>query len=457
MNNSLPELFSKYDDILDSPIKMESTNQAIRVYEGEFSLKDESDEIKLIGKIEYRWLPHKGVVFYGKPTEKSERIVRLINTIGSFDVICDEYNLGKGFISNFTIGDEIKIKGVFHFKTIFGDKTVAVDKIKFCVPNFREFLGGVVKKIDGTSRGTYKSRIILDNDKYSIIIDKCLKYKESVDLLNESGGYLILYSGELKAKKGTLTFQNSKEILHCLNVFLSFLNGRRTSALFIHGVYEENALWIDYSNYYVDSYDKLSSWTNSHSTEGFNELWQFFSNKWKDENHRDVLNTVIHWYMECNKGSGFIEGSIIMAQTALELLYNWYVVENKKLLIGKDSENINASNKIRLLISQVNINYDVPKSFASLQNFLKSEKLIDAPEAVVQIRNAIVHSQEEKRIKLSKIENKAKQEALELCIWYIEMALLKVLNFKGNYYNRCSDNRFTSGRVEKLPWVNDSN
>lgn len=452
MNNRISELLSEYDDILESPISMEMTNQPIKIYEGEFTLKDDTDEIKLIGKIEYRWLPHKGVIFFGKSIEKSERIIRLTNTIGYFDVICDGHNLGKGFISNFNIDDEIKIKGVFHFEAIFGDKTIAVDKIKFCVPNFREFLGGIVKKIDNTSSRSFKSRIILENDKYSIIIDKCLSYKESVDLLNESGGYLILYSGELKAKKGTLTFQNSKEILHCLNVFLSFLNGRRTSALFIHGIYEENALWIDYSNYYVDSYDKLSSWTNSHSTEGFNELWQFFSNKWKDENHRDVLNTVIHWYMECNKGSGFIEGSIIMAQTALELLYNWYIVENKKLLIGKDSENINASNKIRLLISQLNISYDVPKSFASLQNFLKSEKLIDAPEAVVQIRNAIVHSQEEKRIKLSKIENKAKQEALELCIWYIEMALLKVLNFKGNYCNRCSDHRFTSGKVERLPW-----
>lgn len=446
---------SKYNDILESPINMEITNQPIKVYEGQFSLKDDTYEIILIGKIEYRWLPHKGVIFYGKPIEKSERIIRLINTMGSFDVICKEYNLGKGFISNFNIGDEIKIKGVFHFAAIFGDETVAVDKIKFCIPNFREFLGAIVKKTDGTISGTYKNRIILDNDKYSIIIDKCLSYKASVDLLNENGGYLVLYSGELKAKKGTLTFQNSKEILHCLSVFLSFLNGRRTSALFTHGIYEENALWIDYSNYHVDSYDKLSSWTNSHSIEGFNELWQVFSNKWKDENHKDVLNSVIHWYMECNKGSGFIEGSIIMAQTALELLYNWYVVENKKLLIGKDSENINASNKIRLLISQLNINYDVPKSFTSLQKFLKSEKLIDAPEAVVQIRNAIVHSQEEKRIKLSKIEDKAKQEALELCIWYIEMALLKVLNFNGNYCNRCSDNRFTSAKVEKLPWINN--
>ncbi|MDR6845936.1 HEPN domain-containing protein [Flavobacterium granuli] len=455
MSNRFLELINTFDDILESPIQMEITNQPIKIFEGEFSLIDDKEEIKIIGNIEYKWLPHKGAIFYGNLIENSEQIISLVDTIRSFDVVCNGNTLGKGFISNFSIGNEITIKGKFHFNSVFGDETIPVDKLKFCIPNFRDFSGNIVKSITETTKKTYKNRIVLENDKYSIIIDKCFDYKKSVELLNDNGGYLILYSGELKAKKGTLTFQNSKEILHCLNIFLCFLNGRRTSALFIHGVYEENTLWVDYSNYNVDSYDKLSSWTNSQSIEGFNELWKTFSDKWKNENDKDVLNTAIHWYMECNKGSGFIEGSLIMAQTALELLYNWYVVENKKLLVGKDSENINASNKIRLLISQLNINYNVPNRFTSLQKFLKSEKLNDAPEAVVQIRNAIVHSQEEKRTKLNNIDINAKREALELCIWYIEMSLLKILNFKDKIYNRCSENLATSSKIERLPWIND--
>ena len=80
----------------------------------------------------------------------------------------------------------------------------------------------------------------------------------------------------------------------------------------------------------------------------------------------------------------------------------------------------------------------------------KSEKLIDAPEAVVQIRNAIVHSQEEKRAKLNKIENMAKYEALQVCIWYIEVALLKILDYKGDYTNRCSEQIVRSAKREKL-------
>ncbi len=449
----ITDLMKDIDDILDSPIKMLEANQPIIIFEGEYIIKDETRVIKINGKIQFNWVPDKGAVFYGKPIEKSIELIKDLNSIEYFDVIANGTNIGKGIITNFNISDEIEIKGVFQFQAITGDKTIAVDKLKFCIPNFRNFLGLPVKKITKTNHGSYRNRIILDNEKYTIIIDKCLNSKNLYDSVTNNGGFIILYSGELKAKKGALTFENSKEVIQCLNQFLCFLNGKRISALFIHGIYQDETIWCDYSNYYVDSYDTLPSWTNSRSIENLNDLWKVFSNKWNNKNDSDVLNTAIHWYLEANKNSGFVEGSIIMAQTALELLYNWYIVENKKLLLGKDSENINAANKIRLLISQLSIDYTVPKKFTALQSFLRSEKLIDAPEAVVQIRNAIVHSQEEKRIKLNNIDDTAKYETLQLCIWYIEMSLLKILDFKGIYCNRCSENRSKSSTREYVPWM----
>jgi hypothetical protein len=447
------DLMKDIDDILDSPIQMVEANQPIIIFEGEYIIKDETRELKIIGKIQYNWVPDTGVIFYGKVIEKSITLIKDISSIEYLDVIANGTNIGKGMISNFNISNEIEIKGVFQNQVMTGDKTIAVDKLKFCIPNFRNFLGLPVKKITNTNHGSYRNRIILDNEKYTIIIDKCLNSKKFYDSVNNNGGFIILYSGELKVKKGALTYENSKEVIQCLNQFLCFLNGKRISALFIHGIYQDETIWCDYSNYYVDSYDSLPSWTNSRSIDNLNELWKVFSNKWNNKNDSDVLNTAIHWYLEANKNSGFVEGSIIMAQTALELLYNWYIVENKKLLLGKDSENINAANKIRLLISQLSIDYAVPKKYTALQSFLKSGKLLDAPEAVVQIRNAIVHSQEEKRTKLNNIDDKAKYEALQLCIWYIEMSLLKILDFKGIYFNRVSENNSSSDKCENVPWM----
>lgn len=273
--------------------------------------------------------------------------------------------------------------------------------------------------------------------------------------MEEKGGYVILLNGEISSKKGAMFYKDLSDVFHCLNSFLTFLNGRRTSSIFKHGIFEDNVIWSDYNDYHIDIHKFSPNWPQKHSIEGISELWRNFSNLWNNDNDKGFLITVIHWYIESNKGSGFTEGAIIMAQTALELIYNYYIVERKKIILGKDSENINASNKIRLLLSQLNIDYSkAPAKFTELNEFINNPKLniLDAPDAVVQIRNAIVHSQEEKRKRLDEISTSAKHQSLQLCIWYIEMSLLKILDFEGHYLNRCSEQLYTSARKELVPW-----
>ena len=143
-----------------------------------------------------------------------------------------------------------------------------------------------------------------------------------------------------------------------------------------------------------------------------------------------------------------------MAQTALELIYNWLVIERKKLIKGGDANNISAANKIRLLLSQLSINSEVPGSFSNLNELIQqSSEYSDAPDVIVQIRNAIIHSQMDKRNKITTLPLDLKYEVLDLCIWYIEMSILYILNYKGKYINRCNKNLYPSNRVEKVPWL----
>ena len=67
-----------------------------------------------------------------------------------------------------------------------------------------------------------------------------------------------------------------------------------------------------------------------------------------------------------------------------------------------------------------------------------SEKLktVDAPDLFVRIRNAIIHSQENKRKELTKMPDEVKYDALELGLWYIELSLLYILKFEGKYSDR---------------------
>ncbi|MFZ1291308.1 MAG: hypothetical protein WAR79_14520 [Melioribacteraceae bacterium] len=185
-----------------------------------------------------------------------------------------------------------------------------------------------------------------------------------------------------------------------------------------------------------------------------NELWKRFREVWNiNPEDKNFLTSLIRWYVDANGHSGFIEGSIISAQTALELVYNWWIVENKKMILGKDSENISASNKIRLLISQLNISSSIPDAFIELQNFKDTtDNVFDAPDSIVYIRNSIVHSQEEKRKKLSAINNMAIYEALQVYIWYIELSLLCILEYNGDYFNRCSKEIYASKAEQQVPW-----
>lgn len=438
--------------ILEDSFGMIEVNQPIKIYVGDYILKNNEVEIQISGNIQYDWFPSTGANFSGTLGELTKEKVDSLKGTEYFDVIVNGYNIGLGIITSENYTNKIAIKGTFRLETVTGDKSIAVEKIKFSIPNFEGFLGESVKKISDTNIQTARNRITLENNKYVINIDKCIDHDSRFNSVSEKGGYIITHIGEIIPKKGNITFQNSDNITSCLNTFLSYINGKKTSALFIQGISEDEIIWCDYSNYHVDIHDFFPSWPYKNSVKGLNEIWLEFSKMWSDVDNRDVLKTAIHWYLECNKSSGFVEGSIIMAQTALELLYNWFIVENKKLLIGKDCENINAANKIRLLISQLEINYEIPAKFKSLQGYLKSEKIIDAPEAVVQIRNAIVHSQEEKRKKLKYLDDKTKYEALQLCIWYIELALLKILDYKGIYTNRCSLKPSRSGKAELVPW-----
>ena len=306
------------------------------------------------------------------------------------------------------------LKGTISDHAIMGDSSISVDKIKFSIPNLYEIHRGTL--IKRTNLHTQPDRLILEDDIYIITIDKCSNYKERMEALDEYSGYYIQYNGEITIKKGVMTHTNIKELFSCLNTFLTFLNGKKTSSLFIHGIFEEKIIWTDFTPYMVDLHINVLSWANISEITDFNTLWIEFRTLWQNEENKDFLKSLIHWYVESNKQKYLRDGAIILGQTALELVYNWWIVENKQMIIGDDAKDLSAANKIRLIISQLQISSKVPKAFTKLQELMSK----DAPEAIVGIRNSIVHSQAEKRSKLRSYDNIALYEALQVFIWYIE-------------------------------------
>lgn len=447
--------FKEIPEILENRIKMTDTNESIDIYKGDYSLKSDKIAFVLNGEISFHWFPNLGARFSGRVVS-GENLFDLFSASNPvFQIIVDELVIGSGAVTDFSIkssNNETFIKGRLTEQVIIGDKSVAVEKIVFSIPNLLNSHGLPVK-ITSNGFSISLNRLCLETDSFDIWLDKRMDYDKQERSVREEGGYVIQYNGQLINRKGSLKFEDCKEIFSCLNFFLSFLNGRRTSAMFLQGIYLNEVLWTDYSSYYVDQYRWVNSWQQRNSIAGLNRIWKNFNLMWQDKEDRNFLKSVISWYLEVNGKSEHLQGSIIMAQTALELLYNWWIVENKKLIIGRDSENISASNKIRLILSQLGLDHSVPVALTKLQQFIDSNKdIIDGPDAVVQIRNAIVHSQEDKRKKLSGIDTITKNEALKLCIWYIELALLCILKYDDTYFNRCSNEIYVYECEESVPW-----
>jgi hypothetical protein len=448
---NLVEIYNNIPEINLNSVEMLEANSTIKIFEGNYILKHDKNEIMLSGSIYFYWLPISGTHFYGTTSSGTNDLIKIFAENNSCSIIIDSSEFGQGFITKISITGS-QVKGRLSQKAVLGDRNIPVNKIHFSIPNLREFHGFPVKsKINETTKISM-NRLLLDDEDFVISIDKCQDFDERQKSLNEKGGYIILYAGELTFKKKKVTHAKATEIIQRLNAFLTFMNGRRTSAIFIKGIHGHEVIWSDFTDYFVDPYKTVYSWPQRDSIEGINELWKNFKSIWLGKDGKDFLITLIHWYVEANSNAGFSEGSIIMAQTALELIYNWWIIEQKKMIIGKDSENISASNKIRLLLTQLNIDFEIPNGFNNLNNFLNNNKIIDAPEAAVYIRNAIVHSQHEKRKKLSQIDFRVKHEALQLYIWYIEISLLRILDFNGKYFNRSSKEIFSVNAEEYVPW-----
>lgn len=371
---------------------------------------------------------------------------KLVNSVNDFSLLIDDKIIGKCYLTHIMTSDMIEIEGLMNGPVVMGDKSITASGISFSIPNLLNLWEDMIVIETEEIKG-----ILFENDNFRIIIKKRNQFSDLKEYLYKIGGYMLLYDGEIINKKGHISLDDLNDVLQGFSTFLSFINGRRCSPLFRKGIFEDNLLWSDYTDYLVDQYKDVNSWVSTKSTKGLNELWYKFSKLWKNKEHREFLVSVMHWYIEANMQSGFTDGAIIMAQTGLELIYNWLIVEQKKFISGADADNLSASNKIRLVLSTINLSNDVPDSLSNLKSFL-GNGVTDAPEAFVQIRNAIVHSQSSKRKKLRNVSNMLKYEALQLALWYIELALLNILDYKEEYVNRC-DQLVSGYRVDSyLPW-----
>lgn len=449
--SSFKDYLADVPDHIPPIVNTDHPNHSIfLVKDSKFKIKTKERVVVLTGNIEFKWFPQAAVYFEGN----TDYISNLNMEQENFDILTiNDEVLGQGFVIRERLGSqEYYVKGIFSLNCMRGESTIRVKEVRFVVPNMRRFDGLIIKN----ETKSYSGRISLNFDDKEIILDKLPDFEQRLENLKKVGGYHVTYSGKItfQESKNLNEMRREKEILNC---FLQILNGKQVFGLFFTGMHEGEIVWQDFRSYPIESYHErgyscFPLFLKKEDVDSLATLYNNIQNFWKQEDQKGMIKLAVGWYLEANtKPYYHFDTSLIISQSALEMFYNWLMVEKNKIIRGKT--NLSAANKIRLLLYRIGLNNEVPDKFSNLKKFLvnnKNNNEEDAVDAVVLYRNAIVHGDYEKRVKLQSFTSAFKGEAKHLSIWYLELCILYVLGYNGRYNNRTTAKYISDS--EEVPW-----
>ena len=419
-----------------STIIMESPNQEILIYQGDFHFGDHSFN----GKIFVKWIPRHQIRF---EIPEFPELKFIFNKTEILVTIGKQKNKVKLYIDDRTTfsGKTIKVHGSLYEKIIFIQSKKKIKYVDFSLVNFREFFGGSYQINPKSNRSGHLSFISTD---HKIEIQNILNEKSKKEIKNE-GGFII--SNNCRITFNKVTSKNRINfIIKRLEVFLSFLNGRRAAPLFLKAYSKDKELiWEDYSSYISDPLKYVQSWLPFRFDDEFCSLWHKFLILTETENDLEKMDFVIHWYLEALNNSGFTNGSIIFLQNSFETLYSWLVLEKKEInAVGNSKkEKDYASNKIRSLLHHYNIPLEFPVEYKRYFKSFDLNKSQDFAYVFPLVRNAYVHYSESKKKDLEKLKGKT-WLLLNTGIFYLEILILRILGYEGVIRSRVKGSAYPS-------------
>ena len=155
----------------------------------------------------------------------------------------------------------------------------------------------------------------------------------------------------------------------------------------------------------------------------------------------DPVRVTLYWYLRSNETNA-PQAGIILTQAALERL--------ARQLLPKEKYNPkdNAAYRIRAALQETRIDTVIPQCCKELRMVCKTEGLCDGPEVLAKIRNDLVHAEMRTNVCLD-----AYLEARDLGQWYVELLLLTLFGYKGQYANRLAYEYEGRYEPEIVPWA----
>ncbi len=164
-----------------------------------------------------------------------------------------------------------------------------------------------------------------------------------------------------------------------------------------------------------------------------------------------IVDRAIGYSLAAN-GEEVIEVRIPIVCSGLELLA-WAVLQREDWLADEDARRrLGTAASVRLLLKWAGIPTDVPESLPMLAARLRrtGQPGWEGPEILFNLRNAMVHPPR----RIASPEWPGSEELFEawlLGTWYLELSLLRIFDYEGEYWSRVRLNR-PAADLEPVPW-----
>lgn len=431
-------------------------NDRISLFDGQFEISQSGVSVLVQGEISLVWLRNPSINFCFKDNRPgitkqlagftdgpvSLRIPGFLDTVNAtvFELVRTTDSKGARVACSGDVWEPLR-KG----------SQQNLSAVLLHLPNFCDTLGVGIKRPDlGLS---WLGRFNLVSDDWKITLDKAENYQSVFLALKTLGGFALTHIVKIERPGGQqFDIQEIESLKEALFYFLSFARGFWIEPTLEVG-FDGNGkkVWESWSRPRTDSWRNVGSWFDRQQPNRLTELWRGFLAKLNDPVWGEPLRRAIRWYIAANLKSGDLEGAIVLAQTGHELL-SWTRFVSEKGLTSEGFDKLPASDRLRLLLVEARIPLVVPSLLSSLAPRCQTEKLIDGPHAITFLRNKLVHPTPTNLQRLASFNYNELQDAYLLSLWYLELLLLYVLGYQGEYGNRLIYLRAT-GQVEPVPWI----
>ncbi|MEX1093413.1 MAG: hypothetical protein WEF28_09675 [Acidimicrobiia bacterium] len=296
--------------------------------------------------------------------------------------------------------------------------------VQFLVGNFPSYIG------TGVSRGASSedsARLTLEFREWVIDLDMVEGGRDMFKEVKASGGFAATLVGRLRrSDRRGFSRESAEDVLHGLFLFLSFVAGDWSPIILPQGLDQDgNPVWERWAAPLSRPWSDRFTWFAPQKPQGLSGLFAGFMSRFTESGTVRAIGDLVQLYCHAN-GHVLIEPRIVLANAALELLAWMHSSEGGRAKTDSPRALLEAATQAGLGIPS--------EVLPNLSAYAKQRGWEDGVFAIAEMRNGLLHPGS--RAKLFTAESKARVEAWQLAMYYIEVGMLCWLDYRGEFLDR---------------------